>query len=105
MDHTQLSTFPNRTEPFFGTLLGELHDLLDVHDNEETPPDTELEDMVSCLNLSLVSSPDNVDVFSESLGGAGLNSLLPAIRKVFNRVLLQVSVLHRTLEQQTLRPR
>lgn len=73
LDHAQLSIFPNRTDPFFVTLLNELHNVLDEYSKEKTTSDTELDDVVSTLNLSLVSTPDIMDAFCKwsFQGGAG----------------------------------
>lgn len=63
LDHAQLSIFPNRTDPFFKTLLKELHNLLDEYSKEETTSDSELDDVVSSLNLSLASTFDIMEAF------------------------------------------
>lgn len=75
LDHAQLSVFPNRTDPFFGTLLKELHELLDVNDDEGSAPDKELEAMISSLNASLVSLPLDVESFSKLSIAGELNSV------------------------------
>lgn len=55
LDHAQLSAFPNRTEPFFGALLAELHELLDVHDVDESTDSSNIAQTISSLNSSLVN--------------------------------------------------
>lgn len=50
------------------TLLNELHNVLDEYSKEKTTSDTELDDVVSTLNLSLVSTPDIMDAFCKSGG-------------------------------------
>ncbi|KID60293.1 tetratricopeptide repeat domain-containing protein, partial [Metarhizium brunneum ARSEF 3297] len=58
LDHTQLSVFPNRTDPFYETLLLELHSLLDVHDGKDIKPEIYMESIVSSLKINSNSSQD-----------------------------------------------
>lgn len=71
LDHTQLSVFPNRTDPFYETLLLELHSLLDVHDGNDIKPEIYMESIVSSLKISSNSSQDFAEDSSKSeYGGA-----------------------------------
>lgn len=83
LGHAQLSVFPKRTDPFSKTLIKELHDLLDDYSKEEIKSDTELADVVSSLNLSLVSSHEIIEAISKLSLDCGAGTSLNLVQGLF----------------------